>query len=59
MAAREAKTRNERNDTLALLFAGTIIGAFLSLIAGFVPLAVIITAIGSFGVTRLMVKSAL
>jgi hypothetical protein len=59
MSAREAKERNERNDTLALLYAGTIIGAFLSLMAGLVPVAILITTIGVFGVTRLMIRSAL
>ena len=59
MSAREVKERDERNDTLALIYAGTIIGSFLSLMAGIVPLAVVITTVGVFAVTRMMVRSAL
>ena len=57
MSARQIKQRNERNDTLAIVYASTILGSFLSLMAGVVPLAVIITTAGVFTATRLMVKA--
>ena len=57
MSAREFKRRSERNDTLAIIYATTILGSFLSLMAGVVLLAVIITTVGVFMVTRMMVKA--
>ena len=46
MADRNKKGMDDRNDTVALLTGAVVVGTFISLMAGMVPLAIAI-AVGS------------
>jgi len=48
MAARDIKKLDERKDTIALVSGSVVIGTFVSLMAGLVPLAIVVTVIGLF-----------
>lgn len=58
MADRNTKEMDDRKDTFALLTGTVVVGTFISLMAGLIPLAILI-AIGSVYAAKRVLSSTI
>jgi len=54
MSHRERKGLEERQDTFALLTGTVVVGTFISLMAGMIPLAIVIAAGSVYAAKRVL-----